>query len=71
VESVEDAQEKKAAAATTSITNISASSKVESRTCGSCGEVLDDEEQLGGQGQDSPIFLQFFYLFSIFFLNRF
>jgi hypothetical protein len=23
------------------------------------------------QGRDSPIFLQFFYLFSIFFLNRF
>jgi hypothetical protein len=29
------------------------------------------EGRLEGLGRDSPIFLQFFYLFSIFFLNRF
>jgi selenocysteine lyase/cysteine desulfurase len=32
---------------------------------------LDRTHLRRGQGRDSPIFLQFFYLFSIFFLNRF
>jgi hypothetical protein len=31
----------------------------------------DRGSNLGSLGRDSPIFLQFFYLFSIFFLNRF
>jgi regulator of chromosome condensation len=39
------------------------------------GKQLEERSVLlasgGGQGRDSPIFLQLFYLFSIFFLNRF
>jgi hypothetical protein len=36
------------------------------------GKIYEEDNTLPkSQGRDSPIFLQFFYLFSIFFLNRF